>query len=125
MLQVIAGNILGDGHVQAGSGTKNGIVRGNARYGITMIASSKEYIVFLCSTTYASLKPSVLIPWPNTNLPQHAGKDIAHYYFGTSCCPFFTEFNTLWYRWDPDLNQFIKIVPCCIAEMFSARTLAH
>lgn len=36
VLQVIAGNILGDGHVQ---GTKNGIVRGNARYGITMIAS--------------------------------------------------------------------------------------
>lgn len=89
VLQVIAGNMLGDGHVQ---GTKNGIVRGNARYGITMIAS-----IFLCSTTYASFKPSVLIPWPNTN-----GKDIAHYYFCTSRCPFFTEFHTLWYRWDPD-----------------------
>ena len=100
-------------------------MKGNARYGISMIASSREYIVFLCGTTYASFRHSALIPLPNTNIPQHAGKDIAHYKFCTGCCPIFTELHALWYRWDPDFNKFIKIVPYCIAKMFSARSLAH
>lgn len=125
VLHVITGNILGDGHIRPGRLMQNGEVSGNARYNITMIASSREYMVFICSTTYAAYRPSVLRAWPNTQLPHHVGKEVAHYNFSTGCCPIFTELHALWYRWDPNLKKFIKIVPYCIAGMFSARSLAH
>ena len=125
VLHVITGNILGDGHIRPGRLMQNGEVSGNARYNITMIASSREYMVFICSTTYAAYRPSVLRAWPNTQLPHHVGKEVAHYNFSTGCCPIFTELHALWYRWDPNLKKFIKIVPYCIAKMFSARSLAH
>lgn len=125
VLHVITGNILGDGHIRPGRLMQNGEVSGNARYNITMIASSREYMVFICSTTYAAYRPSVLRAWPNTQLPHHVGKEVAHYNFSTGCCPIFNELHALWYRWDPNLKKFIKIVPYCIAGMFSARSLAH
>jgi len=92
VLQVIAGNILGDGHIQTGSGTKNGIMKGNARYGISMIASSREYIVFLCGTTYAYFRPSALIPRPNTNIPNMLGRILHIIIFVLVVVPFLQNF---------------------------------
>ena len=48
----ITGNLLGDGSLRPGSRTKNGIIRGNARYLLTMRATSKDYLDYLRENVY-------------------------------------------------------------------------
>ena len=50
-LETITGNMLGDGSIRPGSVTRDGVVTGNARYGMTMMASSKDYLIFIRENT--------------------------------------------------------------------------
>lgn len=97
VLGSITGCMLGDGSIRTGSGTKDGLVKGNARYAITMKYSSKEYILSLMATVFSSFNPSVLRPYPNVLLPQHIAKSVEQYHFSTASMPFFTELYKLWY----------------------------
>jgi hypothetical protein len=53
-LETITGNMLGDGSIRPGSVTRDGVVTGNARYGMTMMASSKDYLIFLRENIFLS-----------------------------------------------------------------------
>lgn len=81
----------------------------------------------LFNTIYAQYctSNSGLRPYPNITLAQHAGKMVSQYNFDTRQLPLFTALHSLWYYWNPDLNKFVKIVPLCIEDMFSAISLAH
>lgn len=70
----------------------------NARYSMTMKTSSKDYMLLLLERVYGAYSKTGLIPFPNTNLPQHLGKEVTQYYFGTLSSPLFTEIQSLWYR---------------------------
>lgn len=78
----VTGCMLGDGHIQKQSN------KGNARYGMTMKYSSKEYMKILINTVFSEFFPGKLIPYPNPLLPQHLNKAIAHYSFTTRSMPF-------------------------------------
>lgn len=121
----ITGNLLGDGSLRPGSRTKNGIIRGNARYQMTMRASSKDYLDYLRENVYYYFKIGNLVPYPNLQLAHHVGKVITQYRFETSASPVLTCLHELWYKWEPTQNKFVKIVPNCIELMFSPKSLAH
>lgn len=108
ILYSITGNLLGDGSIRPGSRTKNGVIRGNARYQMTMGPSSKEYLEFLRKNVYFYFKVSNLQPYPNINLAHHARKVVTQYHFETSVSPIFTCLHELWYKWDSNQNKFIK-----------------
>lgn len=92
---------------------------------MTMAAKVYEYMLSLYNSTYAQFSKSGLWSYPNINLPQHLGKVVTQYSFNTRSLPVFTDLHKLWYRWDDNLAGFVKIVPDCISEMFSAISLAH
>lgn len=128
VLYSITGNLLGDGSIRPGSRTKNGIIRGNARYQMTMKASSKDYLDSLRKNVYFNFKLSNLQPYPNLQLIQHVGKVVTQYRFETGASPVFTCLHELWYKpfgRESTQNKFIKIIPNCIEEMFSPKSLAH
>lgn len=97
VLGSITGCMLGDGSIRPGRQTKNNIIQGNARYGITMKQSSESYIESLRNTVFSSFKPIKLHPYPNIILPQHSEKTVEQYHFSTASVPFFTELHALWY----------------------------
>lgn len=121
-LYTISGNMLGVGSMRPGSRTKNGIIHGNARYQMTMWASSIDY---LREDVYSYFKVGSLVPYPNLQLEHHAGKAITQYRFETSASPVLTCLQKLWYKREPTQNKFIKIVTSCIEPMFSPKSLAH
>lgn len=104
---------------------KNGIIRGNARYQMTMMASKKDYLEYLRKNVYYNFKLSRLRPYPNLLLSKHEGKIINQYHFETGASLFLTCLHNLWYKWDENKKKFIKIIPNYIEEMFSARSLAY
>ena len=57
----ITGNLLGDGSLRPGSRTKNGIIRGNARYQMTMRASSKDYLDYLLKDIQSHQNKQILM----------------------------------------------------------------
>lgn len=89
-LGAITGCILGDGSIR--KSTSKG---GNARYNITIKASSKDYINTLRETVFYFCHCSPLIPYPNTNLERHKGKTILQYHFGTGSTDFFTQLHAI------------------------------
>ena len=92
---------------------------------MTMSAKALGYIQYLLDTVYAPFINSGLSPWPNTALPQHAGKVITQYYFTSLAHPIFTSLHALWYVWDSELNKYTKIVPLYLAEVFTGVFIAH
>lgn len=94
-LHIITGNILGDGSLRRVSRRKDGTVGGNASFSITMIASSKDYIIFLRNNVYAAYGLSRLRERPNTLLPHHVGKKVVAYEFETRTSPILTELHSL------------------------------
>lgn len=46
-IHCITGTILGDGYIRPSTLTKNGIIRGNARFGLTIKTNSYEYLLLL------------------------------------------------------------------------------
>ena len=94
-LDTIAGNLLGDGSIGYSNLSRDGVARGNARYGMTMAAKVYDYLLNLYNTTYAQYSSSGLRPYPNINLPQHAGKTITQYAFNTQAHPIFTTLHSM------------------------------
>ena len=123
-LETMTGNMLGDGSIRYPNLGRDGVARGNARYEMTMSAAAHGYMQALYDNTflqYSTMRG--LVPFPNTALPQHLGKDVTQYYFASRSLPIFTALHSIWYRLDGGL--YVKIVPSFIGEMFSAVTLAH
>jgi hypothetical protein len=90
--------MLGNSSIQFSNKITNGIIRGNARYSMTMSTNFMGYMQDLCNTTYAPFSPSRLYPYPNPDLPQHVGKDITQYNFYTKRTIEFTELHSIWYE---------------------------
>lgn len=61
-LDVLRGNMLGDGSIQLNNHVKNGIVKENARYCMTMSTPFMKYIEFLQNHIYSPFYPSKLYP---------------------------------------------------------------
>ena len=68
---------------------------------------------------------SNLTPYPNPSLPQHKEKEIQQYSFCTANLPFFTILHGLWYKWDPSLEKYTKVVPKNILSFFTVESLLH
>lgn len=92
---------------------------------MTMKQSSKNYMEYLRDYVFQEYNPSPLYGYPNTVLPQHEGKTITQYHFSTKTSIVFTAFHSMWYVWDNTRNKFRKIVPLCVAELFTRDTLLH
>jgi succinate dehydrogenase hydrophobic anchor subunit len=123
-LEVMTGNMLGDGSIRYPNLRRDGEARGNARYEMTMSAKAQGYMESLFNGTYAQYSTSKgLLPYPNTALPQHIGKDVTQYYFSTRMLPIFTALHSVWYRKEGD--SFVKVVPHIINDMFSPISLAY
>lgn len=121
-LYVITGNMLGDGNIQY-SKNRKGLYAGNAKYAMTLDTYSINYLTHLRYTIYAEYCSSGLIAYPNVKLPQHEGKTITQYSFKTKSYPLFSEFHSIWYKWND--NRYLKIVPENIKDMFSPISLAY
>lgn len=128
--RMLTGSMLGDGSITPPNRSRDkkqgkvGPSTGNCRYAMTMDRYSLAYLTTLYNM-FAHLCSAAIIPYPNINLPQHAGKTITQYSFYTLSSPFFTRLHQLWYRYDRVLNCYIKIVPLCIGDMFTVVSLAH
>lgn len=124
-LETITGNLLGDGSIVYPNFSRDRKASGNARYGMTMAAKSYDYMSALYQSVYQPYSASGLQPYPNVNLPQHANKVVTQYSFYSRSLPLFTSLHNLWYKWDPITNNYVKVIPSTIGEMFSAVSLAH
>lgn len=124
-LEAMTGNMLGDGYIGYPNLNRDGKASGNARYAMTMAIKFHSYMLWLFNNIYSIFSISGLKPYPNVNLPQHKGKEVTQYTFNTKGLPLFSALHSLWYIWNSDLQKFVKIVPLCIAEMFSPVSLAY
>ena len=128
-LEIISANILADGYLGFSNIKRirenNGIVNGNAQYKMTMSRASKDYLEWLYINVYKIFCGTGLYPYPNPLLPQHVGKDITQWSFGTLFHPLFTTMHRLWYEWDETSSRFVKIVPAYIATVFTWLFVAH
>ncbi|CAO1639676.1 unnamed protein product, partial (mitochondrion) [Sympodiomycopsis kandeliae] len=123
-LGTITGCILGDGHIQKRD--KNRVnSKINGRYIISIKASSKNYIVFLCEKVFIFSGKIILNPYPNIKLPQHENKKVTQYFFYRRSIPFFTDLHNIWYKWNASENKYIKIVPKNVSDIFTCETIAH
>lgn len=94
-LEIISGNMLGDGGIGYPNFSRDKKASGNARYAMTMSARTKSYMLHLLEVVYTPYSLSGLIPFPNTALPQHSGKEVMQYYFATRSLPVFTDLHVL------------------------------
>ncbi len=126
-LEIIIGNLLGDGCLIRKSIALDRINQSKAQayFAMTMSAKSYNYMLHLYSKVYAQFNPSKIYAYPNIDLPQHKDKVVTQYLFSTQRTELFTNIHSLWYRWDPDLNKYIKIVPISMNKWFSAVSLAY
>jgi len=94
-LEIMSANLLADGGIRYPNISRDGKASGNARYSMTMKASVVCYLQWLYDNVYSTFSTSGLRPWPNVNLPQHAGKTVSQYHFDTKSLPIFTALHTL------------------------------
>ena len=120
LLKIITGNMLGDGSISLSK-----INKGNGKYSMTMDAYSLNYLQHLNDNIYSQITDTKIYAYPNILLPQHEGKEITQYHLSTKTHPLFTALHSLWYKWDNNINKFIKIVPLNISEIFSDISLAY
>lgn len=92
---------------------------------MTLSIKGYNYLVDLYTSIYAKYSSKGLYPYPNISLPQHKDKTITQYSFTTRSNPLFTALHEVWYRWDSTDNRYVKVVPMCIGDWFTARSLAH
>jgi hypothetical protein len=123
-LNIITGNMLGDGSIQFAKNNK-GLYTGEAKYAMTLDAYSINYLNHLFDAVYGEYSSSGIIPYPNINNPQHADKIVTQYSFKTKSHPLFTVLHSLWYKWNEEENRYVKIVPLNIKDMFSVVSLAY
>jgi hypothetical protein len=97
VIGAITGCLLGDGSITVRNTIKDGSIQGNARYGMTMKASSLDYMKLLRGTVFSSFKLGPMYFYPNIELPQHHGKTVQQYSFQSASLPFFTQLHTIWY----------------------------
>lgn len=130
-LHRITGCMLGDGNISHNNRTrdrkkgKTGPSTGNARYRIIMDRYSFSYLSRLLNNIFSEYATGLLTPYPNPNLPQHLDKTIKQYNFATKSLRIFTRLHSIWYRYNRELNTYVKVIPLCIKEMFSPLSLAH
>lgn len=110
--------MLGDGNIRYSNFKWDGQIGGNRRYGMTSGLKGHNYLKWLHETIYVQFGVGKIVGYPNINLPQYKGKVISQYYFNTLSVPIFKELHSLWYKFDPNLNKFVKIVPLNIKQWF-------
>ena len=112
--------MLGDGSINLSK-----INKGEGKYSMTMDVYSLNYLNYLNDNIYSQFTNTKIYAYPNILLLQHRGKEITQYHFRTRVHPLYTALHHLWYKWDNELNKYIKIVPLNISEMFSEISLSY
>lgn len=125
-MEIITGNLLGDGSLRYSNFKRDGKIRGNARYEMTMSAKVYPYLLHLREDVYKeyTTESRKLCPYPNTTLAQHYGKEITQYYFSSRHHPLFTILHKIWYKYDDVLKKHVKIVPIELKGFLGVRSLA-
>ena len=118
--EALIGDLLGDGHLRFTHKDKLGKYTGNAHYAMTL--KNFDYAYFLWKDIYSSICTNTpLRPWPKPT----TGIIPSQYAFSTRSLPELTELHKQWYKWSINNNKFIKIVPKNIADLLTAKGLAH
>lgn len=122
---IITGAILADGHIKRRKSESGPEKRTGARFQITMKTSSKGYLLSFYEQAFSYLGPTRLVPYPNPSIPRHEGKEITQFSLTTRTTDFLYDMHILWYKWDPVLEKWIKIVPADVGKVFTKESLAH
>src|SRR6266545_78050 len=120
LLYAITGNMLGDGSISLSRPLK-----GLGKFSMTMDVYSLNYLHHLDNNIYSQFTETKIYPYPNILLPHHKDKKITQYHFKTKTHPLYTALHSLWYKKNNEGNEFIKIVPLNISEIFSDLSLAY
>jgi hypothetical protein len=94
-LETFTGNMLGDGSILYPNFSRDKRITGNARYAMTMKASSLSYITSLITKVYSQYNATKPNPYPNVKLAHHIGKSITQYSFQTARSPIFSAIHAL------------------------------
>jgi hypothetical protein len=69
-LNIITGNMLGDGSISYKKVFENGKIKGNAKYGMTMVTYSLNYLNHLYERVYKEFCSTGIRAYPNILLPK-------------------------------------------------------
>ena len=119
--EALVGDLLGDGHLRFTHKDKNGEVKGNAHYAMTL--KHFDYAFYLWKEIYSpicTLTP--LRPWPN---PIKTGKNPTQFAFSSKSLTALTELHNQWYELNTENKKFVKIVPLNIGDLLTPLGLAH
>lgn len=109
--EIITGELLGDGHIRLQS-------RDSARLEFTFSINFVPYINYLKFNKLKSICTDTLpTPWPK-NKPNQ-------YWFSSKYMPIFKDIHSKWYKFYPNENKYIKILPDNIEELITPISLAH
>lgn len=114
-LEIMTGNLLGDGHINKRHVTGNGVFmmgQKAACIGYLTWLFNTVYSVYCTSTHKIRQSPSI-----------SSGLPVVGYKFDTQSLPIFTLLHALWYRED-DAGKYIKGVPSYVYDIFSPLVLA-
>lgn len=117
-LQVIVGELLGDGHINHDPINNPQI---NGRLEFTFSAKILHYVNYLKYDVLSSVcTNSSPTPWPNKEI---TGKDVTQFWFSSKRLPYFTLLHSFWYK--QINNVSIKVLPSNIEQILSPIGLAH
>lgn len=120
--EALIGELLGDGCIRFTKKITDGQPKLNTNALYCMTLKKKDHIDYLWGNVFSSICSNIPPrPWPNPK----TGKTPSQYNFNTKSLPALTDLHKKWYKWDKDLNKFIKIVPLDIKDDLTAIGLAH
>jgi len=114
----LVGSLLGDGSLQYSKKDSEGRGTGNVQFAITY--KSLLYMQYIISFILPLSLKTEPTPWPNPI----TGLIPTQYFFRTRSLPVLTLWHSQWYRWDADLNRYIKIIPSNIEDLITELSLA-
>nr|YP_010977159.1 hypothetical protein UYH45_mgp06 [Daedalea dickinsii]WNZ34364.1 hypothetical protein [Daedalea dickinsii] len=113
----MVGDLLGDGHLRFTHKDKNGTVKGNAHFAMTL--KHYDYAFYLWKEIYSSICTNTpLRTWPN---PLKTGKNPSQYAFNSKSLAVLTTLLVNWY--EIKNNKFIKVIN--ISDLLTAIGLSH
>ena len=116
------GDLLGDGHLRFNKKGVDGLPKPNTNVQFAMTLKSKEYVTYLWEQIYRPICTNTPPhPWPKPK----TGKPISQYHFATRTLASLTKIHKEWYVLNKVNNKFTKIVPLNIADLLTAKGLAH
>ena len=120
VIDPLIGDLLGDGHLRFTHKDKNGNMKGNAHYAMTL--KHYDYAFYLWKEIYSPICTNTPIrPWPSPK----TGKIPTQHAFSSKSLVELTLLHREWYIWSNKFKKFIKIVPLNIGEILTPIGVAH